>query len=134
VEDGIVNLCGGCAVRIAYSTNDAMDQPKQPLALADVAAILDVLGRAPDPQAAFRVFDHVVQRVLEHKLLTIMRHVAATAEVERIYSSNPRAYPVGGRKQKQGTPWGEQVPVPRTRSSHDLCGNCGCELRVQKRH
>ena len=35
--------------------------------------------------------------------------VAATAEVERIYSSNPRAYPVGGRKHKQGTPWGEQV-------------------------
>jgi GAF domain-containing protein len=38
-----------------------------------------------------------------------MRHVTETAEVERIYSSNPRAYPVGGRKQKQGTPWGEQV-------------------------
>ena len=47
--------------------------------------------------------------MLGHKLLTVMRHVAATAEVERIYSSNPRAYPVGGRKQKQGTPWGEKV-------------------------
>jgi len=86
-----------------------MNQPKQPLTLADVAAILDLLGREPDPQAAFLVFDHVVQRVLGHKLLTVMRHVAATAEVERVYSSNPRAYPVGGRKQKQGTPWGEQV-------------------------
>jgi GAF domain-containing protein len=86
-----------------------MDQPKQPLTLADVAAILDMLGREPDPQAAFLVFDRVVQRVLGHKLLTVMRHVAATAEVERVYSSNPRAYPVGGRKHKQGTPWGEQV-------------------------
>ena len=77
-----------------------MDQPRQPLTLADVAAILDMLGREPDPQAAFLVFDRVVQRVLGHKLLTVMRHVAATAEVERVYSSNPRAYPVGGRKQK----------------------------------
>jgi hypothetical protein len=107
---------------------------KQPLTVTDVAAILDALGRDPDPQAAFLAFDRVAQRVLGHKLLTVMRHVTATAEVERIYSSNQRAYPVGGRKAKQGTPWGEQVPVPRTRSSHDLCGNCGCELRVQKRH
>jgi GAF domain-containing protein len=79
------------------------------LTLADVAAILDMLGRDPDPQAAFIVFDRVTQRVLGHKLLTVMRHVTTTAEVERIYSSNPRAYPVGGRKQKQGTTWGEQV-------------------------
>src|SRR5438132_13243527 len=66
------------------------------LTLSDVAAILDMLGRDPDPQAAFLVFDQVVKRVLGHKLLTVMRHVAATAEVERIYSSNPRAYPVAG--------------------------------------
>src|ERR1700730_366946 len=79
------------------------------LTLSDVAAILDMLGRDPDPQAAFLVFDRVVQRVLGHKLLTVMRHVAATAEVERIYSSKPRAYPVGGRKPEQGTPWGEKV-------------------------
>jgi GAF domain-containing protein len=82
---------------------------KQPLTLADVAAILDALGRDPDPQAAVLVFDRVAQRVLGHKLLTVMRHIAPTAEVERVYSSNPRAYPLGGRKHKQGTPWGEQV-------------------------
>ena len=86
-----------------------MPQPKQPLTLSDVASILDILGRDADPQAAFVTFDRVTQRVLGHKLLTVMRHMAATAEVERIYSSNPRAYPVGGRKQKQGTPWGEKV-------------------------
>jgi hypothetical protein len=63
-----------------------MDQPKHPLTLAEVAVIIDLLGRDFDPQAAFLVFDRVVQRVLGHKLLTVMRHVAATAEVERIYS------------------------------------------------
>jgi hypothetical protein len=74
-----------------------MNQPKQPLTVTDV----DAVGRDPDPQAAFLVLDRAAQRVLGHKLLTVMRHVTATAEVERIYSSNPRAYPVGGRKQKQ---------------------------------
>ena len=58
---------------------------KQPLTLADVAAILDMLGRDPDPLAGFIVFDRVTQRVLGHKLLTVMRYVPATAEVERIY-------------------------------------------------
>jgi hypothetical protein len=104
---------------------------KQPLTLADVAAILDLLGREPDPQAAFRAFDRIVQRVLGHKLLTIMRHVGATAEVERIYSSNPRAYPVGGRKQKQGTPWGEQVPVSRFRSSLNFAARSDANFGIE---
>src|SRR5437660_12442387 len=38
-----------------------------------------------------------------------MRHVETSSEVERVYSSNPAAYPVGGRKAKHGTPWGAQV-------------------------
>src|SRR5260370_9897756 len=92
-----------------------MDQPKQPLTLADVATILDLLAREPDPQAVFLVFDRAVQRVLGHKLLTVMRHVAATAEVERIYSSNPRAYPLGGATPNQGTPWGAMVLDPAAR-------------------
>jgi len=66
---------------------------KQPITLTDIATILDILGRDADPQAAFVMFDRVTQRVLGHKLLTMMRHVAATAEVERIYSSNPRECP-----------------------------------------
>jgi len=86
-----------------------MTQAKQKLGLADVAAIIELVARETDPQATFVVFDKIAQRVLGHKLLTVMRHDAATAEVERVYSSNPLAYPVGGRKQKQGTPWGEKV-------------------------
>ena len=38
-----------------------------------------------------------------------MRYLPATVEVERLYSSNPTAYPPGGRKPKQGTPWGDAV-------------------------
>ncbi len=43
--------------------------------------------------------------MLQSLTFTVMRHLAASNEVERIYSSNPAAYPVGGRKQKQGTSW-----------------------------
>src|SRR5438552_8564244 len=86
-----------------------MQPTQQPLALADVAAMLDALARERDPQAVFRVFDGIAQRALGHKLLTIMRHVETSSEVERVYSSNPAAYPVGGRKAKHGTSWGAQV-------------------------
>ena len=32
-------------------------------------------------------------------------------ELERLFSSNPEAYPPGGRKQKKGTPWGQHVLI-----------------------
>jgi hypothetical protein len=38
-----------------------------------------------------------------------MRVHEATMEVERVYSSNTAAYPVGGRKPKRGTPWSKVV-------------------------
>jgi GAF domain-containing protein len=38
-----------------------------------------------------------------------MRAHAESAEVERVYSSNPAAYPVTGRKPKGGTEWGAKV-------------------------
>lgn len=34
-------------------------------------------------------------------------------QVERLYSSNPEAYPVGGRKNKKATAWGQQVLIDR---------------------
>jgi hypothetical protein len=51
----------------------------------------------------------LAQKTIGHRLFTIMRLHAATHEVERLYSSLADAYPVSGRKPKQGTPWGEQV-------------------------
>src|SRR5205085_5412186 len=40
-----------------------------------------------------------------------MRHDEAAATVERIYSSNETAYPVGGRKVKQDSDWSRHVLV-----------------------
>ena len=79
------------------------------LALSEVAAILDSMARDRDPQTSLRAVDALAQRIFGHKLFTVMRHLAGSSEVERIYSSNPAAYPVGGRKQKQDTRWGRIV-------------------------
>ncbi|HKX08892.1 MAG TPA: GAF domain-containing protein [Stellaceae bacterium] len=86
-----------------------MTQRKAVLALSDIAAILDSTARDRDPQTSLRAIDALAQRIFRHKLFTVMRLLAAGSEVERVYSSNPAAYPVGGRKQKQDTSWGQIV-------------------------
>src|SRR5205085_3247140 len=44
-------------------------------------------------------------------LVTAMRHDDDASTVERVYSSNPQAYPVGGRKVKQESDWSRHVLV-----------------------
>jgi GAF domain-containing protein len=80
-----------------------------PLTLADIAAIGDLTATAPAPDAVFDAVAALAQRAIGFRLFTIMRLHAGSQEVERLYSSLPAAYPVSGRKPKQGTPWGEQV-------------------------
>jgi GAF domain-containing protein len=42
-----------------------------------------------------------------------MRYDRATESVERLYSSNPQAYPVGGRKLKKDSDWSRHVLAER---------------------
>jgi GAF domain-containing protein len=85
-----------------------MNAPKQPLRLEDIAAVLAAASDR-DPQAACRAVDGVAQRVVGYRLFTVMRYIDSRREVERVHSSDPAAYPVGGRKQREGTRWGEIV-------------------------
>jgi hypothetical protein len=86
-----------------------MSDGKEALNLGDLASVQEAIARKHDPDEPFRLVDRLAQRILGHRLFTVMRHRIESAEVERIYSSNTAAYPVGGRKQKMGTPWGEKV-------------------------
>jgi GAF domain-containing protein len=79
------------------------------LALDDVARIMELAATTKDAEATYAAVDALTQRVIGHKLFTVMRHLPETAEVERVYSSNIAAYPLAGRKPKQGTPWGAAV-------------------------
>jgi hypothetical protein len=44
------------------------------------------------------------------RLFTAMRYLAS-GEVERVHTSDPVAYPLGGRKPRRDTPWSRQVLV-----------------------
>ena len=80
-----------------------------PLQIADIDAVATVSAVDPAPDAIYRAVEELTQRVLGHTLFTVMALHEATVEVERVYSSNLAAYPVGGRKRKRGTPWGAAV-------------------------
>jgi GAF domain-containing protein len=68
-------------------------------------------GAAKSPTALFRAIEDVATRRVDAGLVTMMRHDAVESTVERLYSSNPRAYPVGGKKAKRDTAWGRKVLI-----------------------
>jgi GAF domain-containing protein len=74
--------------------------------VADVADVMEATASQDDAGATFRAVEALARRTVGHKLFTVMRNIEASQEVERLHSSNPAAYPVGGRKQKEGTRWG----------------------------
>ena len=86
-----------------------MRNAKRPLTLADLASLADLLASEPQPALLYAAIDALAQDVIGHRLFTLMRVHEASSQVERIYSSNPAAYPVGGRKEKRGTPWSRVV-------------------------
>jgi GAF domain-containing protein len=82
--------------------------PRRTLRAEDLDVLVQV-SRAGDPEDIFRAVEALSAEVIGHTLFTIMQFDAAASEVERVYSSNPAAYPVGGRKQKKNTAWALRV-------------------------
>ncbi len=74
--------------------------------LAAVAAVATMPGQ---PAALFGALDAACGAVVGHRLLTLMRYHAGPSESERIYTTHPREYPVGGRKPVTPTRWTEQI-------------------------
>jgi hypothetical protein len=81
---------------------------RRPLTVQDVAWLASIAAET-GPQGLFAAADQLVQRTIGHKLFTVMRVHEAAQEVERLYSSNVEAYPVGGRKSKRDAPWSRVV-------------------------
>ncbi|MEQ8707720.1 MAG: GAF domain-containing protein [Rhodospirillales bacterium] len=77
--------------------------------LSTLSAFTRQAGEAKTDQDAFRAADEAAGRLVGHRLCTIMAFHPETMEVERCYTSNPDAYPAGGRKQKRDSEWGEHV-------------------------
>jgi len=87
--------------------------PVQPsldrLTLSDLGRLAEAMRQADQPACLFKAVDLLTARVIGHRLFTIMRFDADRFEVERVYSNVPQVYPVGGRKKKGETPWGEHT-------------------------
>ena len=71
--------------------------------------LCDVLARAQDEAAFFAAIDAARRALLGEGLLTVSAYDAPRSWLERVWSSNPQAYPVGGGKHKGDTPWTRQV-------------------------
>jgi len=79
------------------------------LTTLDLGELAALSASVHEPRELYTAVDGLVQKVIGHRLFTIMRVHEAAMEVERIHSSNKVAYPMGGRKQKRGTPWSRVV-------------------------
>lgn len=84
-------------------------RPLRSLTVGDLESVMRLAAADHAPEQVYRAVEDLAQDVLGHTLFTVMAFDAETYEVERVHSSNPRAYPVGGRKPKRGTPWGKVV-------------------------
>ena len=82
--------------------------PEAALTAAQIAR-LAAAARTADPMALITAVDAVGREATGHALCTAMRFDAAAMTVQRIWSSDPSAYPVGGAKPKRDTEWGRQV-------------------------
>ncbi len=77
--------------------------------LRELAASTEVMIRAANPQVLYARIDSAVKSLVGHRLFTLLVVVEGGREVERIYSSDPVAYPLTGRKPMGPTPWGDHV-------------------------
>jgi len=75
--------------------------------LAELAKCRAAGAMPGQPAPLHRAVDEAVQRLVGHKLFTLL--VVDGQEVARVYSSNPKDYPVSGRKPMNRTPWGDHV-------------------------
>jgi hypothetical protein len=82
---------------------------RRPLMTADLARLNAIMRSEAEPARIFPAVEAVTAAVIGHRMITVMRFDAARIEVERLYSSHPGAYPVGGRKKKARTRWADHV-------------------------
>lgn len=71
---------------------------KHELTVQHVARIIQVASRASTVRDIHAAVEEVAREVCGFELFTILKYVDDATAVERVYSSDEVAYPVGGRK------------------------------------
>jgi hypothetical protein len=77
--------------------------------VTDLSRFAEFAARTASPAAIYAEADRVAKQLVGHRLFTLLVVVPGGGEVERIYSSNPQAYPLTGRKPIGATPWSDHV-------------------------
>jgi GAF domain-containing protein len=85
----------------------------------------ELFAQLTDPTIADTAFHDLCAGAIPNQLYSAMRYHPATVEVERIASTMTEIYPVGGRKPKKDTPWGQKVLIDR----HINLGNGPDDIR-----
>ena len=75
-----------------------MPATRRELTMADVAEVIAFSTERPDARDAYRAVERISAEAVGWRLFTVLRYVEAAGAVERLYSSDEKAYPVGGRK------------------------------------
>src|SRR3954468_23408899 len=75
--------------------------------MAEVASAAALPGQ---PAPLFAASHRALGNLIGAKLFTILK-VLADGSTERMYTSDPAAYPLSGRKPRNSTPWFEKVIV-----------------------
>ncbi len=83
-----------------------MEQSNLMQELSDLASAVRLMK---DPQSIWAVADATFDRLIGHRMFTVLRVEPETGDVRRLYTSNSSAYPVGGSKKMGPTPWGKLV-------------------------
>lgn len=77
----------------------------------DFAALADVQTGAKNPTDMFRAIEAVIRERIGFGLLTMLMLTEDGDEVQRLYTTDPLAYPVSGRERLGTTDWGQHVLV-----------------------
>jgi GAF domain-containing protein len=92
-------------------TASSVPAPRRELQLDDLQRLEQALRALGDPPPVFAAAEALTGEVIGHRLFTINLFDATPFEVARVHTSRPDAYPVGGRKPKARTAWGDLVLV-----------------------
>lgn len=76
-----------------------MTSDRQIMTTADIAQVLAVASASTDVRDLYAAVEQLAARVSGFVLFTVLKYVDDGTAVERVYSSDEQAYPVGGRKQ-----------------------------------
>jgi GAF domain-containing protein len=72
-------------------------------------ACLDAMAQQGQPAPLYRAVDSAMRALIGYKLFTMMVVAPPGDRVRRVYTTNAKAYPVGGYKTNTETPWGKVV-------------------------